>query len=239
MTKARIGAIAATLLISLLGAGDGAAAPDDVYVVDAKILAIPAGNVADIAVSGDDAEVDGDTKSVIIGRLREIRIDDLTLEVDRERGLLWNGEPEPPEDAAVEWLTEPRLKLEPGRRAVMVTGSRLQYFEKQPNGAFKLLETDPEEAPGVEIGCKVEPADHDLVLLDFDVKLVVLEHREAIRGVGLDVGRPVMRAMQFASTMMLTNGEWAVVSSHMLRDPDTEEGDVLLALLRVQWGDED
>jgi hypothetical protein len=238
MREARIGTIAAALLFWMLATGAGAAESEGVYTVDVKLLAIPAGNVSDVAVMGDDAERNGDANTVTVGNVVKMRVDDLTIKVDGERGLLWNGEPQPPEDAAVEWLAEPRLKLEAGRKAGVVKRSRLQYFEKQQDGAFELLETDSESAPGVEILCTVEPAEGDLVRLDFDVKLTVLERRKKIDGVGLDVGAPVMRAMQFASSMMIENGQWAVVSSHMLKDPDTEKGDVLLALLRVQW-DED
>jgi hypothetical protein len=225
--------VAMALAITL---APGEVVAEEVYAIDVKILAVSSAGADEVAVVGvtkRSPEPSSEKGPTVFGDVREVRVGDLSLTFDGGRKLLWNGQSEPPASAAVEVLSSPRLLTRAGERAVIRTGSRLEYFTKEDGGSFRLHVTEPESAPGVEFGCTVEPGGGGSLTLDYDLKLVVMEGRETLPGVSLDVGKPILRARKVATRIRLKPGQWSVVSGQLLKEADGDEGDVLLVLLRV------
>jgi hypothetical protein len=230
----QIGRIVLAGFLFLFTGNGGAAEP---YVIDARIIAVAARGEKDIAIMGSRASVPtGDEEGpVVVGGIDEIRIGDLVITFDGGDEILWNGETEPPADAGVEVLMSPRMKATAGQPAGVVVASKLQYFHREDTGAWTLRATEQESAPGIEFICTVEPEEANMVAVEYDLKLVVMEGREKIEGVHLDVGRPVLRTRQMASRVMIQPGQWTVISGEMVEEArDGKKGDFLLVLLRVE-----
>ena len=222
-------------LVSLAGADE----PAEYYVIDAKIMAIRADDLNGIKFEGEHVEGhwsqgSPQAESVIVGGLNDLQIGPWALTFDDAGRLLWDGNPEPPEAAGVELLTAPRLHVAPREKAVIMTRSQLQYFEPTGDGLFTLLTSEQEDAPGVEFGCTVTPEKNNRVILDIDLTLTLMERREEIPGVNLDVGRPILFTRAVASRLMIAQDRWALVSVQQVESASDEGGHFLLCLLRVR-----
>lgn len=207
----------------------------DAYVSDVEIISVAAGSAEDIAVVGSRADVPtGDEEGpVVIGGIEEIRIDDLLITFDGGGKILWNGKSEPPADAGVESLMSPRLIARAGEPAMVVAATRLQYFQREGE-AWNLRVTEQDSAPGIEFGLTVEPAESGMVVVDYDLKLTMMEGREKIEGVHLDVGRPVLRTTHVQSRVKFEPGQWIVISGKLFKEAKKKKGDFLLVLLKVE-----
>jgi hypothetical protein len=222
-------------LVTLAGAEE----PEEYYVIDAKIMAVRADDLNEITVKGVRMEAQpshGSTqaRSLVVAGLSDLQIGRWTLTFDENGSLLWNGEPDPPAEGKVELLTSPRLRVVAGEKAVIMTRSQLQYFEAASDGLFALRTSEQEDAPGVEFGCTVTPEQDNRVVLDIDLKLVLMESREEIPGVKLDVGRPILLAREMASRLTITQDQWALVSAQQVESASQEGEHFLLCLLRVR-----
>jgi len=216
-----------------------AAEPEGHYVIDAKIMAVRADDQHEIQVKGESVEMQpsqGSTKAgnISIGALGHLQIGQWTVTFDENGSLLWNGEPGPPAEANVELITEPRLHVIAGKKAMIMTRSLLQYFESTGDGLFALRTSGEEDAPGVELGCMVTPEKDNRVVLDIDLKLTLMESREEIPGVKLDVGRPILLTREIATRLKIAQDQWALVSAQQVESASGEEGHFLLCLLRVR-----
>ena len=209
------------------------AVAEDIYVIDAKVIAISAGESPDFHVEGGASGVSLGDGTVYVLDTETLRIGDQTLLLDGEGRILWNDEPGLPEDAGIEILMSPRMKATAGQRAAVVIGTRLQYFHREGD-TWTLRFTKTDEAPGLEFGCTVEPDGGELLHVDYDLKLTVMKAREKIEGVHLDVGRPIVRTQKTASRVKVRPGRWTVISARMVKEANREEGDLLLVLLKVE-----
>ena len=230
--------MSATMMFGLVACVSGAAA-EDVYTIDAKILAVRAVDLNRVAVKGERAEVRSSPGSapagnIVFGALSDLQIGAWSVTFHENGGLLWNGEPGPPAEANVDLITEPRLRVVAGEKAVILTRSQLQYFEAADDGLYALRTSGEQDAPGVELGCTVTPDDDDRLVLDIDLKLVLMERREALPGVKLDVGRPVLRTHQVSTRLSIAQDEWALVSAQQVESASGDGGHFLLCLLRVR-----
>jgi len=222
--------------------------PTPQYIIEANIIAIPAGEGRECQVvsEGGTYTLRGNGGGMaVFGELKKLVCDDviLTLRVDGNFGtLLWNGEENPPEDTVLELISSPKVSTQAGKKAVIMSGSALQYFTKEEDGCFRLhFTTEPDspvESPELTIAFTPQPAEADpasqLVDLDMELSLKAMKGRETISGVHLDVGRPILTVRTMASKLSLTLGQWHLVSGHQVPEASGGEGDFLLVLLRVQ-----
>lgn len=204
------------------------------FIIDSMILTVPAGSAADVVWRTVGDPRNGDPAAEGLLQVREVRIGKLTLSFSPEGTLLYNGRPEPPAAAEVEILVQPRILVEAGATATIKTGAALQYFEPRKDGAYDLRVIPQEEAPGVEYSVRVRQGDGENLRLDCRLKLVLLEGREKIPEVGLEVGRPKVSVQDFKAGLNAVLGKWSFVSSQFLPDKSGRGGDVLLILLRVR-----
>lgn len=237
----RAAVLAGVLALALTFAG--AADPENAYVIDARILAIPAeaSDVESIGVTGDAAEQRSpgssrEGESVVVSGLQEIRVDDITLTIGDDGTLLWNGEPDEPEGGRVEQLMSPRIRVLAGEPAIVQAGSRLQYLELLDDGTFELKVTETEEAPGLVFRCNAQASKDGGIDLDYAVDLVVLHGREEIPGVHLEVGRPILRRHRMESRVRLAPDRWTVIGTQFVEEASGERGDLLLVILRARAG---
>jgi hypothetical protein len=239
MIRTTTRAMMSAAMIFGLVASAGAAEAEENYTIDAKILAVRAGDLNRITVQGERIEMhpsEGSegAGSVVFGELGELQIGSWTVTIDDDGSLLWNGKPGLPAEANVDLITEPRLRVIAGRKAVIMTRSQLQYFESTGDGLYALRTTDQENAPGVELGCTVTPEEEDRVVLDIDLKLVLMERREEIPEVKLDVGRPLLLTRAISSRLLIAQDQWALVSAQQVESASDDGGHFLLCLLRVR-----
>jgi hypothetical protein len=214
------------------------------YMIEANIIAIPAGEGRECQVVADQGTymLQGNGGGMAaFGELKKLVCDDvtLTLRVDGNYGtLLWNGEENPPEDTVLEVISSPKVSTQAGNKASMMTGSTLEYFTKEEDGCFKWHFTSQVDSPELRIAFTPQPADDDpdsgLVELDMELSMLAMTGREKIPGVNLDVGRPILHFRTMASTLTLALGHWHLVSGHQFTEAGGGEGDFLLVLLRVQ-----
>jgi hypothetical protein len=216
------------------------AAPADageVYVIDARIIAIPlrAEESVTIVSAPPDSRAAGVPRGLeeIATGVTELHLGALSITFGEGGEILWNGTPGLPEERGIEVLSEPRLRTEPGQEVVVRAGSRLQYFEPLGEGRFAVRVTDPELAPGLELRCTARPTQNGRVILDYDLRLVVLAARMRIPGVSLDVGKPILRTRQVAHQVLVDLDRWSVIASRMAGEDGGDRDDVLLFLLRV------
>ncbi len=190
------------------------------YIIEANIIAIPAGEGRQCQVVADQGtytlQGNGGGMSAF-GELKKLVCDDvtLTLRVDGNFGtLLWNGEENPPEDTVLELISSPRVSTTAGNKAVMMSGSTLEYFTKEEDGCFKWHFTSQADSPELRIAFTPQPADDSpdsgLAEIDLELSLLAMTGREKIPGVILDVGRPILELRTMASTLKLAlaSGTW-------------------------------
>ena len=240
-TRAILSAAMTLGLVASAGtvASAGAAEAEERYTIDAKIMAVRADDLNRITVQGESIEMrpsqgSEESGSVVFGELGDLQIGSWTVTLDENGSLLWNGKPGLPAEANVDLITEPSLRVIAGMKAVIMTRSQLQYFEATGDGLYALRTAEQEDAPGVELGCTVTPDKKDRVVLDIDLKLVLMERREAIPGVKLDVGRPVLLTHAISSRLSIAQDRWALVSAQQVESASEDGGHVLLCFLRVR-----
>ena len=237
--KATRAILSAAMTLGLVAsAGTVAAAEaEERYTIDAKIMAVRADDL--IRMHGESIEMRPSQGSeepghVVVGGLGNLQIGSWTVTLDENGSLLWNGKPGLPAEANVDLITEPSLRVIAGMKAVIMTRSQLQYFEATGDGLYALRTAEQEDAPGVELGCTVTPDKKNRVVLDIDLKLVLMERREKIPGVKLDVGRPVLLTHAISSRLSIAQDRWALVSAQQVESASEDGGHVLLCFLRVR-----
>jgi len=236
--KATSALLSAAVILGLI-ASAGAAEAEERYTIDAKIMAIRADDLNRITIKSERVEMrpsqgSEEPGNVVFGELGDLQIGSWTVTLDENGSLLWNGKPGLPAEANVDLIIEPRLRVIAREKAVIMTRSQLQYFEATGDGLYALRISEHENAPGVELGCTVTPEKEDRVVLDIDLKLVLMERREEIPGVKLDVGRPVLLTRAISSRLLIAQDRWALVSAQQVESASEDGGHLLLCLLRVR-----
>lgn len=205
------------------------------FTIDSMILTVPAARASDVVwrTAGEPKNGNPAAADALL-QVSEVRIGTLALSFSPEGTLLYNGGPQPPAAAEVEILAQPRITVGAGSTAIVKTGAALHYFEPRKDGAYDLRVVPQEDAPGLEYSVRVRPGDGKKLHLDCQLKLILLEGREKIPDVELEVGRPKVSVHDFKAGLNAVLGEWSFVSSQFLPDKSGRGGDVLLILLRVR-----
>lgn len=218
--------MAASVLVMSIS-GLAIASIESPYIIDARILTLPA--EGELQVWGDQGKllsgVGDDT--IVFGGIDEIRVGDIVLSVGEDGNLLL------PDGSGVEMLAAPRISTMPDQAAEVTVGSTVQFFSKDDDGRWSLNHTAAGESPGLYLTCTPHHAEDDSVMLDFALRLTVMQDREEIPGLRLDVGRPIVQTSETASTLLLAPDRWALIRGLMFEE-NGGDGNILLLLLKVR-----
>ena len=126
--------------------------------------------------------------------------------------LTWNGESKI-EHPNIKRLASPTITNIEGQPASMIIGDNtaLQYFERKEDGSFTLKSLSVDESkPGirVDLSAKHDEASNDVYIVDFHFKTTIVEKREEIEGVQLNVGKPVLFTAEARGRVGAREGEW-------------------------------
>jgi hypothetical protein len=229
-------------LICIAAVANPAAAlegPEQTYQIDANIIAIDAGQGRECTVVCDSSEYklqdEGGVAS--FSQIRELVCGDVRVTTSDNGTLLWNDAENPPAGSALELISSPRMVVVPGKKVIVNSGSCLEYFSPGTDGSYRHGITGPDESPGLRLGATVtahEEAADRYAILDVELRLAVLEGREDLPGINLDVGPPLIRVQETGTSLLLALDEWHLVSGHLVTGADGGAGDFLLVLLRVK-----
>lgn len=126
---------------------------------------------------------------------------------DAERGIERPGSP-------FQVLSAPRVQCRAGDEAVISIGSPVDYLLRDERGCLRPAdgERDPMETEGVVIRLRPTQITDEAVEFDpVEVRLRRVVRREAIEGVPMDVGRPVMREDHLERGFRLVGDDVAVM----------------------------
>lgn len=132
-----------------------------------------------------------------------------------------DGKPAYEGDGDYELLAAPSLVTILGQPATISIGSEgTDYMESVPgqDGVYRAAHTD--EGPSLAFACVIEEDADDWLTVKFDVKKTVLERRDPIEGLNLDVGRPVLSTTGVSSTLKVKLGWWIVQPVRMAHEAD-------------------
>jgi hypothetical protein len=135
----------------------------------------------------------------------------------------WNGQPQPPKSDRVTVISRPRVMVAMPNTFEIMVGAQvpIQYFEPATTGTVKAREGGAEESEtsgtfrlktvyedtGLKIKARVERGPSDRILLrDATFSFKTIEQRQPLLGVTLDVGRPIISASEFVTTIALKPG---------------------------------
>lgn len=126
--------------------------------------------------------------------------------------LTWNGESKI-EHPNIKRLASPTIVNIEGQPASMTISDNtaLQYFERKEDGSFTLKSLGVDESkPGirVDLSAKHDEASNDVYIVDFHFKITIVEKREEIEGVQLNVGKPVLFTAEAQGRIGAREGEW-------------------------------
>ena len=111
----------------------------------------------------------------------------------------------------------PSAVLKSGEPARLMVSQNVQYFEKLPDGDYRL-----HEAPGgpdaafSSLEFRVQPSQKEpgRLSVQFESAFSVVGSREKIPGVDLDVGKPTMESFKDGVAFSAAPGEWSCILGH-------------------------
>ena len=100
-----------------------------------------------------------------------------------------------------------QVQAQPGEQAEIFVGSNqpLQYFERREDGLFELKVMHKETGLRIESRLREDPGEK-AVMGDFVIRLNVVDQREQIEGVALQVGRPILKPKGLELALKLQPG---------------------------------
>lgn len=145
----------------------------------------------------------------------KLTLGDNNFEVN-DKGWFWNGkvidfgpseESSLPEDQ-IKIISSTNMMTNSGEMATIEISSKqkIQYFEKQEDGLFKLKEF--EEPTQLRIESKAEKIDEKMIRIsDLKFSLRLIKDREPIEGVNLPVGRPIIQSRDYTMNFKVVPGK--------------------------------
>jgi hypothetical protein len=119
---------------------------------------------------------------------------------------------------------------------IQISEKPCQYFVKQSDGSFQLLQMSHEDEPGFTLAVTVTPLNRaGIVNLKVKFKFSSIVKREELPGVSLDVGKPtiVSSKQEFGSELKL--GSWVINNLPGFIYPGSDNsGRAMLLFLRAQ-----
>lgn len=179
------------------------AAESPIYTLEAKFIQMATNGVIEIVankavfdrdkpgatVFGPDAEIRSGGRSVV-------RVDGGKLRFDEAaRGL--------------DVMAAPKVVTHAGREAVIRIGTEPpEYFEPGKDGSYRHRTTD--EGPGISFKCVMRPAPGGSgnIALETECRVVESEGRQALPGVKLAVGPPILRTREVKAKVAVKSGDW-------------------------------
>lgn len=216
--------IAAVVLLASLARAD----VPKIYTLEAKFIAMTTNGV--IEITSDAAKASKD--SICLGPNLKVQLDGRTV-IKTQGGTVdfdstFRG---------LDVLSAPRVATLAGREAAIMVGTEPpEYFVPTKEGTYRLEKMN--EGPGVSMKCTIEPvgAEPRRVMLDLECRMVELGGREALPGVTLPVGPPVMRAREVNTKVSVQLEDWICIGG---LGPTGGAGpsDGLVILVRVTEGE--
>jgi hypothetical protein len=127
--------------------------------------------------------------------------------------------------------------LKSGEPAKIMVSQNVQYFEKLPDGDYRLHEAPggPDAAFSV-LEFRVQPSDKEpgRLSVEFESSFSVVGSRERVPGVDLDVGKPTMESFKDGVSFSAVPGEWNCILGH---GPAGNDYGILIMLRVAQMPD--
>jgi len=163
-----------------------------------------------------------------------IRFDQETLRLQGDT-LVWSDEAVMAKKISL--LTMPTIVTPAGKPATMFIGGSTQYFEKLPDGNFRLdeLPKDSSASPHCAITLLAEPGESATGILSvtFTADITAVAARDKIPGVELDVGKPVLVTFKDKLKFTAARDAWTALCYEAPSGSDYS----LLLLLKVSQQD--
>lgn len=151
------------------------------------------------------------------------RLDDVDLRMDGQ-SLTWNGAPMPDDPRIIE-VSAPTLVTNANEEARVIIGSEepLQFMEAGGDGELVMKRYEPQtEADQIGLSLSMTPSVipdmPGLISVDISLQHVWVQMREAIEGVNLDVGKPVLGRATAAGRAQARLGEWSCLRTPLASD---------------------
>jgi len=161
------------------------------------------------------------------------KLDEVALSMEGPN-LTWGGRSEP-ENPRIMPIVAPRIAVRVGEEALLACDPNepVQFMEKKGDGNFQMVPFNPgspEENIGITLAITPAKDTTNLNLLDLSMRFRYgwVKAREAVPGVSLPVGRPIVGQSANEGTFRVRLGEWSC-----LRLPVESQGFVYL-FIRVQ-----
>ena len=172
----------------------------DVYRVsgNASLESVQLGQV-EVSTSESDVQ----PRSVVCFDKAKLKAAGVELAASGEKWT-WDGIVKPPENKRIQTLSSPRVVVACGNafEIQIVSRPEIEYFEKRPDGLFELKKLS--EETGLRISPRVIRTESDRIRLEnLAIRLRSIESREPIEGLGLDVGRPIIKAFEATMTVQV------------------------------------
>ncbi len=148
-----------------------------------------------------------------------------------EKAWTWDGKDRPPSDSGIQLLAEPQILGNLGNKFSIALQSTqpIEYFEKRTDGLFEHHRI-PEANTGLAISTRVEKGPSNRIILrDFTISLDSVSQRKPIKGVTLNVGKPVFDRERLKTSASLKPGKYYAI------EVMTKKEGMLLLRLRVDW----
>lgn len=184
----------------------------DVFRLDTDIRIFRSADFGEMQVNSAQTSTtrseDGKSWTVLKGPLTIARGQHTLLSMDTA-GYTWNKQAGA--DTLFNALSAPAIVLKSGSPVKITVSGNVQYFEKLPNGDYRLHEEQggPQSAySDLEFIVQPSTANPSLVRVDFESTFSVVSSREKIPGVDLDVGKPIMASFKNGMEFTAAPGEW-------------------------------
>jgi len=159
----------------------------------------------DIGVQAEGGEMTLGGVDFCFFTIADLKIGDVSFKMDRSTAT-WNGQANPPPDSDIHILGKPEILLCAREKARLNTGGGpLQYMVRRDDGLFE-IRTDDELCAGLTIELTITDAEADRMKVRSMVTLLTIAGRQAIDGVELSIGQPIVEISQMAVTLSLAPG---------------------------------
>ncbi len=113
----------------------------------------------------------------------------------------------------------------------------MEYLQLTESGAYQVMKTDMEDAPGLSVGVTVKspPSNSSkkppkTVIVDYSFEIALLNGRNPVPGTTLDVGKPGLLKRRAGGTNILEVSKWKLLATLMSRTPETQVEDLIIVL---------
>lgn len=140
-----------------------------------------------------------------------------------------------PTEPKVDVLAAPRLSVAAGQEAAVQVRSQASFEYLEPAGeeTFRLRRSEP-CALGILLKATAAPAEDDpdaVVISPLQIEVTSLDGRESVKGIGLEVGKPIISSRSLKTSVRLPLGEERIVE---IPSVPNREAAVILRVTRIE-----